>query len=65
MIFLYFQTRMNRICDVIVSVLVLSAVDRVYEPLSGLTKDYKMCICCFSAKHTALRRTRMGSLETG
>ena len=61
MIFLYFQTQMNRICDVIVSVLVSSVVDRVYEPLSGLTKDYEMCMCCFSAKYT----TRMGSLEIG
>jgi hypothetical protein len=42
MIFLYFQTQMNRICDVIVSVLVSSVVDRVYEPLSGLTKDCQL-----------------------
>lgn len=25
----------------------LSAVDREFKPLSGQTKDYKMCICCF------------------
>ena len=25
------------------------------EPWSGQTKDYKMCICCFSAKHAALK----------
>jgi hypothetical protein len=25
-------------------------------PRSGETKDYKIDICCFSAKHTALRR---------
>jgi len=31
-----------------------SAVDR--ECRLGKTKDYKIGICCFSAKHTALRR---------
>ena len=41
---------------VMVSVLVLSAVDREFEPRLGLTKDYKIAICCFSAKHAALRR---------
>ena len=39
-----------------VSVLASSAVDRGFEPRSGQTKDYKICICCFSAKHAALRR---------
>jgi hypothetical protein len=39
-----------------VSVLVSSAVDREFEPRSGQTKDYKIGICCFSAKHAALRR---------
>ena len=33
-----------------------SAVDRGFEPRSGQTKDYKIGICCFSAKHAALRR---------
>jgi hypothetical protein len=37
-------------------VLVSSAVDRGFEPRSGQTKDYKIGICCFSAKHAALRR---------
>ena len=32
------------------------AVDRGYEPRSGQTKDYKIGICCFSAKYTALKR---------
>ena len=36
--------------------LVLSAVDRGFEPWSGQTKDYEIGICCFSAKHAALRR---------
>ena len=31
-------------------------VDRGFESQSGQTKDYKIGICCFSAKHVALRR---------
>ena len=38
-----------RIGDVMVSVLTSSAVD------VGQTKDFKIGICCLSAKHTALR----------
>ena len=41
---------------VMVRVLASSAVDRGFEPRSGQTKDYKIGICCFSAKHTALKR---------
>jgi hypothetical protein len=41
---------------VIFSVLVARAVDRGFETRSGQTKDYKIGICCFSAKHAALRR---------
>jgi hypothetical protein len=33
-----------------------SVVDRGFEPRSGQTKDYKICICCFSSKHATLRR---------
>ena len=33
-----------------------NAVDRGFESQSGQTKDYKIGICCFSAKHAALRR---------
>ena len=40
----------------LVSVLASSAVDRGFEPRSGQTKDSKMCMYCFSAKHAALRR---------
>jgi len=29
-----------------------------FEPRSGQTKNYEMCICCLSAKHAALRRNR-------
>jgi hypothetical protein len=39
-----------------VSGLASSAVDRGFEPRSGQTKDYKIGICCFSAKHATLRR---------
>ena len=39
-----------------VSVLASIVVDRGFEHRSGQTKDYKMCMCCFSAKYTTLRR---------
>jgi hypothetical protein len=39
-----------------VIVLAWSAVDRGFESRSGQTKDYKIDICCFSAKHAALWR---------
>jgi hypothetical protein len=46
----------THIGGVMVSVLATSAVDRVFEPRWGQTEDYKIGICCFSAKHAALRR---------
>ena len=52
-IFIY---SINRIGGVMDSVLVSSAVDRVFEPQLGQTKDYKIDICCFSAEHAAIRR---------
>ena len=45
----------NRIGGVVVSVLASSVVDRGFDPLSGQTNN-KIGICCFSAKHAALRR---------
>ena len=39
-----------------VSVLTSSVIDRGFEPRSGQTKNYKVGMCCFSAKHAALRR---------
>ena len=39
-----------------VSMFASSAVDRGLKPRSGQTKDYKIGICCFSAKHALLRR---------
>ena len=46
----------SRIDGIMVSVLASSAVDRGFEPQSGQTKDFNIGICCFSAKHAALRR---------
>ena len=52
----------NRIGGVMVSVLASGTVDREFEPRSGQTKDYKIGICCFSAKQAALRRRRKDCL---
>ena len=52
----YYITLVNRIDGVMVSVLASSVVDHGFEPQSGQTKDYKIGICCFCAKHAALRR---------
>jgi hypothetical protein len=38
-----------------VRVLVSSVVDSGFDPGSGQTKDYTIGICCFSAKHSALK----------
>jgi hypothetical protein len=46
----------NCIGGVMVGMLTSSAVDRGFKPWLGQTKDYKIGICCFSAKHAALRR---------
>ena len=46
----------HRISGVMVSVLASNAVDHGFEARSGQTKDYNIGICCFSAKHAALRR---------
>ena len=47
---------LNDIGGVVVNVLVSSAVDRGFWPRSCQTKDYKIGICCFSAKHAALKK---------
>jgi fucose permease len=36
------------VSGVVVSVLASVVVDRVFEPLSGQSKDYNIGICCFS-----------------
>ena len=38
-----------------VSLLASNVVDRGFEPQTGQTKDYKISICCFSAKYAVLR----------
>ena len=38
-----------------VSMRASSAVDHGFESRSGQTKDYEIGICCFYAKHVALR----------
>ena len=46
---------MNLIDGVMVSMLASSAVDRGFQSQSDQTKDYKIGVCCFSAKQAALR----------
>ena len=53
---IHFPSLQYCISGVMVSVLVSSTVDREFEPWSGQTKHYKICICCFSAKHAALKK---------
>jgi hypothetical protein len=56
-----FPIHPNRIGGIVVSVLASSAVDRGFDPRSLQTKDYKIGIWCFSAKHAALmRKTQTG-----
>ena len=38
-----------------VRVLASNVVGRGFEHRSGQSKDYKIGMCCFSAKHTALK----------
>jgi len=51
-----FRVTYHCIGAVMVSVLASSAVILELEHQSGQTKDYKIGICCFSAKHAALRK---------
>ena len=46
----------NCIDGVVVSVPASIVVDRGFASRLGQTKDYKIGICCFSAKDAALRR---------
>jgi hypothetical protein len=48
----------NRIGGVMISGLTLSVVDCGFEPPLGQTKDYKIGICYFYAKHIALKGER-------
>ena len=47
---------MNCIGGVVANLLASITVKRGFEPRSGQTNDYTIGICCFSAKHAALRR---------
>ena len=49
-------TLTDRIGGVMVGVLSSSAVGCEFDPRSSQSKDYKIDICCFSAKHAPLRR---------
>ena len=46
----------NRIGGVMIGVLDSGAVNRGFEPQSGQTKNFKIGMCCLSAKHASLRR---------
>ena len=64
---MYLKTRLQitskRISGVMVSILASSAIDCGFEPQSGQIKEYEIGMCCFSAKHTALRRKSKNSLD--
>ena len=64
---MYLKTRLQitskRISGVMVSVLASSAIDCGFEPQSDQIKEYEIGMCCFSAKHTALRRKSKNSLD--
>jgi hypothetical protein len=46
----------NGIDGVMANVLASSTAYHEFESWSGQNHDYKMCMCCFSTKHAALRR---------
>ena len=50
----------NCISGVVGSMLTLNAEDRGFKLRSCQTKDYNIGICCFSAKHSALRGAKTG-----
>ena len=52
----YFNIKTTASVAIMVSVLASSAIDHRFKPWLGQTKDYKIGICFFFAKHAALRR---------
>ena len=52
---MYYIKYNNRIVGVMNGLFASSAVDRGFEPRSGQIKDYKIGMCCFSARHAASR----------
>ena len=53
-----YQSNTNHIGGIMIRMFASSVVDRWFEPRSGQIKDYKIGVCCFSAKQAALRRKR-------
>jgi hypothetical protein len=53
----------NRIGGVMVCMLASSAVDRGFAPRSGQIKDYEIGICCYAAKHSALRLCNVSNIQ--
>jgi hypothetical protein len=51
-----YRTCMNGIGSVMVIVIASSVVDGGFDHRSGQTKDHEIGMCCFSAKHAALRK---------
>jgi hypothetical protein len=62
---IYDDTQQKLTGGVIVSVLVSGPLDCGFVPRSGQPKDYKIGICCFSAKHAALRRKSKDCSDRG
>jgi len=58
-----YLTTYNRISDVMARVLTTSVVNRAVKPRSDQTKSYEIGICCFSAKHAALRSKNKDCLD--
>jgi hypothetical protein len=50
---------MNRVGGIMVIVLASSVVDSGLEPRSGQTKDFKIGICRFSAKHASIKKEKI------
>ena len=50
------QRMFDHLRCIMVSVIVLNVVESGFESPSDLTKDLNIDICCFSAKHSTLRR---------
>jgi len=50
---IYVIVLLHLIGGVLVSMLASSVVDRGFEPRSSQSKDYRISVCCLSAKHGA------------
>ena len=54
--FLIGQKFLNHIGGIMIYMFTSSVIDCGLEPWLGQSEDYKIGICCFCAKHAALRR---------